>query len=85
MPHVSLSATLRVDAHLALRSQINAVAPIKVSIDDLLVKAAAHACPSVPGMKVRWAADAVRRFESVGISAVIGSDRGLATPLGRGR
>ncbi|MFE7558782.1 dihydrolipoamide acetyltransferase family protein [Kitasatospora sp. NPDC057500] len=83
-PHFYLRATCEVDELLALRQRINAAGPVKVSLNDLLVKAAALAHTAVPEMNATWHADAVRRYEGVDISIAVAADRGLLTPVLRG-
>ncbi|MFE6869273.1 dihydrolipoamide acetyltransferase family protein [Kitasatospora sp. NPDC057692] len=83
-PHFYLRATCEVDELLAFRQRINAVSPVKVSLNDILVKAAALAHTAVPEMNATWHADAVRRYESADISIAVAADRGLLTPVLRG-
>ncbi|MFJ1613430.1 2-oxo acid dehydrogenase subunit E2 [Streptomyces sp. NPDC087228] len=83
-PHFYLRATCAVDELLALRQRINAVSPIKVSVNDLLIKAVATAHTQVPEMNAVWRPDAVRRFGTVDISVAVATDTGLVTPVLRG-
>ncbi|MFC9758725.1 dihydrolipoamide acetyltransferase family protein [Streptomyces sp. NPDC056921] len=83
-PHFYLRATCAVDELLALRQRINAVSPVKVSVNDLLIKAVATAHTQVPGMNAVWQPEAVRRFRSVDVSVAIATDTGLVTPVLRG-
>ncbi|MER5349438.1 dihydrolipoamide acetyltransferase family protein [Kitasatospora sp. NPDC002551] len=83
-PHFYLRATCEVDELLAFRQRINAASPVKVSLNDILVKAAALAHTAVPEMNATWHADAVRRYESVDVSIAVAADRGLLTPVLRG-
>ncbi|MFE4514643.1 dihydrolipoamide acetyltransferase family protein [Kitasatospora sp. NPDC056783] len=83
-PHFYLRATCEVDELLAFRQRINAASPVKVSLNDILVKAAALAHTAVPEMNATWHADAVRRYESVDVSIAVATDGGLLTPVLRG-
>ncbi|MFF2960205.1 2-oxo acid dehydrogenase subunit E2 [Streptomyces sp. NPDC057963] len=83
-PHFYLRATCAVDELLALRRRINAVSPVKVSVNDLLIKAVATAHTQVPEMNAVWRPDAVRRFGTVDISVAVATDTGLVTPVLRG-
>ncbi|MFE6664584.1 2-oxo acid dehydrogenase subunit E2 [Streptomyces sp. NPDC057697] len=83
-PHFYLRATCAVDELLALRQRINAVSPVKVSVNDLLIKAVATAHTQVPEMNAVWQPDAVRRFDAVDVSVAIATDTGLVTPVLRG-
>ena len=81
-PHFYVRATVRADALVALRAEINA-GEVKVSLNDLLVKAVAAAHHAVPEMNVVWTPDAVRRFDTVDVAVAVATDRGLLTPVVR--
>ncbi|MFB7529326.1 2-oxo acid dehydrogenase subunit E2 [Streptomyces sp. NPDC056178] len=83
-PHFYLRATCAVDELLALRQRLNAVSPVKVSVNDLLIKAVATAHTQVPEMNAVWRPDAVRRFGTVDVSVAVATDKGLVTPVLRG-
>lgn len=83
VPHFYLKATCRVDELLELRSRANAEGGLKITINDLFVKAAGRAMAEIPDMNVIWTTDAVRRFESVDIAVAMSTDRGLMTPVVR--
>ncbi|MEU2671816.1 2-oxo acid dehydrogenase subunit E2 [Streptomyces sp. NPDC007164] len=83
-PHFYLRATCAVDELLALRQRINAVSPVRISVNDLLIKAVATAHTQVPEMNAVWQPDAVRRFRTVDVSVAIATDTGLVTPVLRG-
>ena len=80
-PHFYLRATCRVDALLEAREHLNAVSPTKISINDMVVKAAARAHVLVPAMNVAWTPDAVRVYSSVDIAVAIATDDGLVAPV----
>ncbi|MDX6302525.1 MAG: hypothetical protein QOF53_3739 [Nocardioidaceae bacterium] len=84
VPHFYLRATIRVDELLRVRAQLNESAPVRISLNDLVVKAAARAHALVPGMNVTWTEDAVRSFPSVDIALAVATDGGLLTPVVRG-
>jgi pyruvate dehydrogenase E2 component (dihydrolipoamide acetyltransferase) len=83
-PHFFVSGVANVDRLLALRAEINATTGVKVSVNDLVVKAVAHAHTQVPAMNVVWGAEAVRRFASVDIALAVATENGLVTPVVRG-
>jgi pyruvate dehydrogenase E2 component (dihydrolipoamide acetyltransferase) len=80
-PHFYVRATVRAEALLALRAEINQDAPTRVSLNDLVVKAVAAAHRRVPDMNVTWTPDAVRRYRAVDIAVAVATDRGLMTPV----
>ncbi|MFC8244793.1 dihydrolipoamide acetyltransferase family protein [Streptomyces chartreusis] len=83
-PHFYLRASARVDALLQLRQQINAGQDLRVSINDLLVKAIASAHATVSEMNVQWNDTSVRHFSDVDIAVAVATDGGLVTPVVRG-
>jgi pyruvate dehydrogenase E2 component (dihydrolipoamide acetyltransferase) len=84
IPHFYVRGSARVDELLRLRAQLNESAAVKISLNDLVVKAAARAHTLVPAMNVVWTEDAVRSFSSVDIALAVATDRGLLTPVVRG-
>jgi pyruvate dehydrogenase E2 component (dihydrolipoamide acetyltransferase) len=86
-PHFYLRGTCRVDKLLKMRAELNTAAEnadgTKVSVNDLIIKAAARAHTIVPAMNVVWTKDAVRRFDAVDIAVAVATDRGLLTPVVR--
>jgi pyruvate dehydrogenase E2 component (dihydrolipoamide acetyltransferase) len=83
-PHFYLNGTARVDRLLRLRERLNEPGAVKVSVNDLVVMAAARAHVLVPAMNVSWTPDAVRTYSSVDIAVAVATDRGLVTPVLRG-
>ncbi|MCX4460831.1 2-oxo acid dehydrogenase subunit E2 [Streptomyces sp. NBC_01728] len=83
-PHFYLRAGARVDALLELRQQINAGQGVKVSINDLLIKAIASAHVSVSAMNAQWNDTSIRYFSDVDIAVAVATDGGLVTPVIRG-
>ncbi len=86
IPHFYLSADCEIDKLLAVRSEINALegSASKVSINDLIIKAAAIALRRVPQANASWTDDAVIQFKDVDISVAVATDNGLITPIIRG-
>jgi pyruvate dehydrogenase E2 component (dihydrolipoamide acetyltransferase) len=80
-PHFYLRATARVDRLLALRSELNEGAQVRVSVNDLVVKAVAHAHQQVPALNVTWGPDAVRSYSTVDVAVAVATDNGLVTPV----
>lgn len=83
-PHFYLRGSAEVSALLRMREEINDGAEVRVSVNDLLIKAIAKAHTLVPGLNVIWLPDAVRQFDSVDISVAISTPNGLVTPVVRG-
>lgn len=80
-PHFYLKGSARLDALFELRRQVNDVSPVRVSVNDFLIKAAAIAHRRVPELNVVWQDDGMLHHTSVDISVAIASSRGLVTPV----
>lgn len=81
VPHFYIKRSVQVDALLELRAKLNEESSIKISVNDMLIKAMATAHHRVPAANVIWTDDAVRQYESVDIAVAIDSSRGLVTPV----
>ena len=92
-PHFFLQGTARVDKLLKLRARLNGSGDgsgndsgngsgaVSISVNDLVVTAAARAHVMVPAMNVIWTPDAVRSFSAVDISVAVATELGLVTPV----
>ena len=83
-PHFRLTVDLNVDAIQALRQQINATVPqVKLSINDMLIKAAAAALMKVPQVNVQFDEEKqqILQFDQADISVAVAIDNGLITPI----
>jgi len=85
-PHFRVTTTLDMTALLALRAEINATVPgVKVSVNDLLVKACAQALMRCPDVNVQFDEEtqSVRRYQDADIAVAVALDGGLITPIVR--
>jgi len=80
-PHFYLRRSARVDALLALRAQLNASGRARISVNDLIVRAAALGLQDVPEMNVIWTEDAVLTPPTVDVAVAVASEKGLVTPV----
>ena len=83
-PVFTIRGSARVDALLSLRKDLNAATDVRISVNDLIVAAAARAHVTVPQMNAIWMPDAVRQFDDVDIAVAVATDNGLVTPVVRG-
>ncbi|SLK07987.1 dihydrolipoamide acetyltransferase family protein [Novosphingobium mathurense] len=84
VPHFYLTARCRLDPLLALRTEINAslaATGIKISVNDILIKAMARAMSQVPEVNVQFGGDSLHRFARVDIAMAVAIDGGLITPV----
>jgi pyruvate dehydrogenase E2 component (dihydrolipoamide acetyltransferase) len=80
-PHFYLRGRARVDDLLQLRQRLNADSPVRISVNDLVIKAVAAAHLAVPAMNVTWGPDAVRQYSQVDVAVAVAVDGGLVTPV----
>jgi pyruvate dehydrogenase E2 component (dihydrolipoamide acetyltransferase) len=81
VPHFYLTADCKVDALLELRKSINETSPIKISVNDIVVKAVGSALMDVPESNVIWNAEAMHKYESADIAIAVTTEGGLFTPV----
>ena len=84
VPHFYVTADCKVDSLLELRKSINESSPVKISVNDIVVKAVASALMDVPESNVVWNAEAMHKYESADIAVAVTTDGGLLTPVIRG-
>ncbi|WP_120078554.1 pyruvate dehydrogenase complex dihydrolipoamide acetyltransferase [Aurantiacibacter odishensis] len=84
VPHIYLTVDIRLDALLKLRGELNqALEPqgIKLSVNDMLIKALAKSLEQVPACNVQFAGDSMLKFERADISVAVSIPNGLITPI----
>ena len=84
IPHIYLTVDIQLDALLKLRSELNAgleARDIKLSVNDLLIKALAHALIEVPECNVSFAGDNLLKYSRADISVAVSIPGGLITPI----
>ena len=84
VPHYYLTMDIRLDPLLALRSELNAALEpdgIKLSVNDLLIKALAKALIRVPECNVSFHDDTMRKYSRADISVAVAAPSGLITPI----
>lgn len=84
VPHFYVVAEPRVDALLELRRQVNAAGDVRVSVNDLVVKAVAAAYRAVPEANVQWTDEEMVVLDGVDVAIAVATDGGLVTPVLRG-
>ena len=82
VPHFYLRMECTVDAVLELRSRINEHSPdVKLTLTDIIVRAAALALRKVPQANSTWADDAIRVYDAADIAVAVNTPMGLITPI----
>eukprot|EP00262_Sarcandra_glabra_P000633 TRINITY_DN1076_c1_g2_i2.p1 TRINITY_DN1076_c1_g2~~TRINITY_DN1076_c1_g2_i2.p1 ORF type:complete len:381 (-),score=78.87 TRINITY_DN1076_c1_g2_i2:372-1514(-) len=87
IPHYYLTVDTRVDKLMDLRAQLNSLQESsggkRISVNDLVIKAAALALRKVPQCNSSWKNDYIRQYHSVNINVAVQTDNGLYVPVVR--
>jgi pyruvate dehydrogenase E2 component (dihydrolipoamide acetyltransferase) len=84
VPHIYLTVDIQLDALLKLRGELNKGLEgrgIKLSVNDMLIKAQAAALIEVPACNVQFAGDTLISFKRADISVAVSIPGGLITPV----
>jgi pyruvate dehydrogenase E2 component (dihydrolipoamide acetyltransferase) len=84
IPHIYLTVDIRLDSLLKLRAELNAALEsrgVKISVNDMLIKALAQALLQVPSCNVQFAGDKLLKFSRADISVAVSIPGGLITPI----
>lgn len=86
IPHYYLTVDVTLDSLIKLRSTLNSALSEKsqISLNDLLIKAAAAAMKSCPSANASWMGDSVRMYKAVDMNVVMGNGDTLYAPLIQG-
>lgn len=83
VPHFPLEVDIQLDKLLSSRSAINAAAPdgVKVSVNDMLIKASALALMAEPDCNASYTDNGIAYHKSANVSVAVAIDGGLITPV----
>ena len=84
VPHIYLTVDVRLDALLKLRAELNdalASRGVKLSVNDMLIKALGVALTQVPACNVAFAGDTLRQYHRADVSVAVSIPGGLITPI----
>lgn len=82
-PHFYLTMEINMDKLMATRKQVNALAEVKISFNDFIVKATAKALKAHPNINSSWLGDRIRTYHYVNIGVAVAMDEGLVVPVVR--
>ncbi|WP_257666616.1 pyruvate dehydrogenase complex dihydrolipoamide acetyltransferase [Parapedobacter tibetensis] len=82
-PHFYLTIKIDMDSAIQARAKINEVAPVKVSFNDIVIKAAAAALKKHPDVNASWQGDKIRYNEHVNVGVAVAVEEGLLVPVVR--
>ncbi|MDX1685191.1 MAG: pyruvate dehydrogenase complex dihydrolipoamide acetyltransferase [Saprospiraceae bacterium] len=80
-PHFYLTMDINMDNAAQARSEMNEFSPVKISFNDLVVKAAAFALQMHPQVNASWTGDAIDFHKEINVGVAVAIDEGLMVPV----
>ncbi len=80
-PHFYLTMEINMDNSITARKQMNDVSPVKISFQDMLIKACAMALKLHPAVNSSWMDDFIRTYQHIHIGSAIALPEGLIVPV----
>jgi pyruvate dehydrogenase E2 component (dihydrolipoamide acetyltransferase) len=80
-PHFYLTIEIDMEEAMETRKKLNEISPVKISFNDLIVKAVAVALRQHPTVNSSWQGDTVRYNHHVNIGVAVAVDEGLLVPV----
>jgi pyruvate dehydrogenase E2 component (dihydrolipoamide acetyltransferase) len=80
-PHFYLTMELNMENAMAARTAINEVSPVKVSFNDMIIKACAAALRLHPDVNSSWMGDFIRKNNHIHIGSALALPEGLIVPV----
>ncbi len=82
-PHFYLTMSIDMDNAVETRAKLNELSPVKISFNDLVLKAAAVALKQHPKVNSSWLGDKIRVNHHINIGVAVAVDEGLLVPVVR--
>ena len=80
-PHFYLTMEVNMDNAMAARTAMNEMSPVKISFNDMLIKASAMALRQHPDVNSSWMGDFIRQNHHVHIGSAVAMPEGLIVPV----
>lgn len=80
-PHFYLTMEINMDKAIEARKSMNEVSPVKISFNDMVIKATAAALRQHPKVNTSWLGDKIRYNEHIHIGMAVAVDEGLLVPV----
>ena len=80
-PHFYLTMEINMDNAITSRTAINEVSPVKVSFNDMVIKACAMALRQHPAVNSSWMGDFIRQNKHIHIGSAVAMPEGLIVPV----
>ena len=80
-PHFYLTMEIIMDKAIEARNSMNEIAPVKISFNDMVIKAAAAALRQNPKVNASWLGDKIRYNDHIHIGMAVAVEEGLLVPV----
>ena len=80
-PHFYLTMEINMDNAMSARAQMNEFSPVKISFQDMLIKACAMALRHHPAVNSSWMGDFIRTYQHIHIGSAVAVPEGLIVPV----
>jgi pyruvate dehydrogenase E2 component (dihydrolipoamide acetyltransferase) len=80
-PHFYLTMEINMDNAMIARTQMNEVSEVKISFNDMVVKAAAMALRKHPAVNSSWMGDFIRQYQQIHVGVAVAIEEGLIVPV----
>jgi pyruvate dehydrogenase E2 component (dihydrolipoamide acetyltransferase) len=82
-PHFYLTMEINMDKAMQARKSLNEISPVKISFNDIVIKAVASALRQHPKVNVSWRGDTMRFNQHINIGVAMAVEEGLLVPVVR--
>lgn len=80
-PHFYLTMEINMDNAISARAQMNEFSPVKISFQDMMIKACAMALRQHPAVNSSWMGDFIRTYHHIHIGSAVAVAEGLIVPV----
>lgn len=80
-PHFYLTMEINMDKAIEARKSMNEISPVKISFNDMVIKAAAAALRQHPKVNSSWLGDKIRYNDHIHIGMAVAVEEGLLVPV----
>jgi pyruvate dehydrogenase E2 component (dihydrolipoamide acetyltransferase) len=82
-PHFYLKMEVQMDNAIAARKAMNEISPVKISFQDMMIKACAMALRLHPAVNSSWMGDFIRNYHHIHVGSAVAVEEGLIVPVFR--
>lgn len=80
-PHFYVTMEINMDKAMEARKSINELSPVKISFNDIVIKAVASALRQHPKVNSSWMGDKIRRNQHIHVGMAVAVEEGLLVPV----